>query len=55
MEIMREQLRHPNVVRYHKCFQEGTVGRKRLVNMCMGVIRTGNLNVILDLATCMYI
>ena len=23
VEIMREQLRHPNVVRYHKCFQEG--------------------------------
>ena len=23
VEIMREQLRHPNVVKYHKCFQEG--------------------------------
>lgn len=24
VEIMRGQLRHPNVVKYHKCFQEGT-------------------------------
>ena len=23
VEIMREQLKHPNVVKYHKCFQEG--------------------------------
>ena len=23
VNIVREQLRHPNVVRYYKCFQEG--------------------------------
>ena len=23
VNMIREQLRHPNVVRYHKCFQEG--------------------------------
>lgn len=25
VNIIREQLRHPNVVRYHKCFQEGEI------------------------------
>jgi len=29
VNIMQEQLRHPNVVHYHKCFQEGAQLHRR--------------------------
>ena len=32
VEITREQLRHPNIVLYHKCFQEGM----QEVKVCKG-------------------
>ena len=32
---MREQLRHPNVVHYHKCFQEGGQRETKIMHVHM--------------------
>ena len=35
VNIMREQLRHPNVVHYHKCFQEGGQRETKIMHVHM--------------------